>query len=141
MKKVFNFVTYALLFTAGALAVLVAYPEWFTWLPEEINKAAILVASSGFFVTGTGALVTQQLLRKSTSNNLMQFSELVGSYVKVTDVMKDSDNNNDKRIKALETKIDRLIKLQEADLQAKKSDVLIDAKTKDILDGVLNEKE
>ena len=146
--KIFNIVTYSMLFYSIAGAVYVAFPQ----IQELIPTLTIpTVAVSGAFTAllGSAGLVVQAFLYKARQQADTQFLDIMKYQKTITEHVDNILEQNKKLQNELTDSYNKLKKevkrnnqLQTAHLEVKRSDILIDEKAKKLLEEVLaNEKK
>lgn len=146
-KKLFNIVTYTMLFYSIFAAIYAAVPQLQEALPW-LTLPTIVVSGGFTGVLGSAGLVVQSFLTKARQEADTQFLGLVDYLekvsIKINDVLEENKRLRSDIIKSnesLDLSVKRNNELQETHLKIKKDDILIDEKSKQLLEEVLkNEK-
>ena len=145
MKKViFNIIIYVFLIYALACVAYMTLPAEYQEMLPQFNWLTALVSGGSTAVLGGGGLAISAMSKKSKMEMIDKFSLVANNYItleKKYDIIIEGQKNKEKRDIEIDRLLRRVEKLLEADLGAKLSNTLIDAKTKEMIEGVLNDKE
>lgn len=146
-KKLFNIVTYTMLFYSIFGALYVAIPQLQEFLPW-LTLPTVVVSGGFTGVLGSAGLAVQSFLNKARQQADVQFMGLVDYLekvsVKINDVLEENKKLRSDIIKSnsnLDLSVKRNNELQETNLKIKKDDILIDDKTKELLEAILNNEK
>ncbi len=150
-QKIFKFITISATVYAVLSIIYLALPPEIKFHLPDLNQYVIGVTggSSGLISlillnvrqrinTSEGLLITQQ------TEVLKEFITIKENYKRLESKVEDTLKKTQQYIEKIENltyKVNSLTKLIEVQLETKLSNVLIDEKTKELIEGVLNEKE
>ena len=139
-KALFNIVVYGMLawtmITAGYMALPIEIQEM---LPQ-MNWITAVISGSSTLLVGSGGLAVQSFLLKARTASDSKYKVVADKYLEVADAYNSLDtkyDNLENKYDGLKESVDRNNLLQEASLQAKLSNPLIDAETKKLIEDVL----
>ncbi len=142
--KVLRYIFYTLI---GILYLLMFLNGFYLALPVEVqarfgfmSRLIAVIGGASFGSIATGLLWLDRRLANKEASQEMQHSELIKAFVDYVGKNKDENKVIIEGQRYLTNAVERNNRLLEADLNAKLNNELISEKTKEIIEGVLNEK-
>ena len=139
-KALFNIVVYGMLAWTMLSAGYMALPIEIQDMLPQMNWITAVVSGGSTLLLGSGGLVVQSFLLKARTASDSKYKVVADKYLEVADAYNSLDtkyDNLENKYDGLKESVDRNNLLQEASLQAKLSNPLIDAETKKLIEDVL----
>lgn len=135
MKTLFNVTVYSMLGWSILSATYLALPIELQEMLPQMNWITAVVSGGSTALLGTGGLTVKTLLMKAKTDSNDKYFLLGNEFLKLVDKYNELNNKYD----TVDASIERNSQLLEVSLRAKLSNPLIDAKVKELIEGVLNE--